>query len=102
MLFRSFAFETRVVHWTPQFLFALGYLIVVLSFGAIWLLYYLIRRAAATRVASLFYLTPPMTALLAWALFNERLAPLALAGMAICVAGVALVNLRPAGAASQG
>jgi drug/metabolite transporter (DMT)-like permease len=98
----AFAFETRVVHWTPQFLFALGYLIVVLSFGAIWLLYYLIRRAAATRVASLFYLTPPMTALLAWALFNERLAPLALAGMAICVAGVALVNLRPAGAASQG
>ena len=92
----AFAFETRVVHWTPQFLLALGYLIFVLSFGAIWLLYYLIRRAAATRVASLFYLTPPMTALMAWALFDERLAPLALLGMAVCVAGVALVNWRPA------
>ena len=46
----AFAFETRVVHWTPEFLLALGYLIFVLSFGAIWLLYYLIRGAAATRI----------------------------------------------------
>ena len=47
-----------MVHSTPQFLFALGWLVLVLSFGAIWLLYFLIRRAAATRVVSLFYLTP--------------------------------------------
>ena len=76
---RRSSFETRVVHWTPQFLFALGWLVLVLSFGAIWLLYFLIRRAAATRVVSLFYLTPPVTALMAWLLFGERLAPLALA-----------------------
>jgi len=88
------AFETRTVHWTPEFLFALGWLVFVLSFGAIWLLYFLIRRAAATRVVSLFYLTPPVTALMAWTLFGERLAPLALVGMAVCVAGVFLVNWR--------
>jgi drug/metabolite transporter (DMT)-like permease len=92
----AFAFETRVVHWTPEFVFALGYLVLVLSFGGIWLFYYLIRRAAATRVVSLFYLTPPVTALMAWALFDERLAPLALVGMAVCVVGVFLVNWRPA------
>jgi drug/metabolite transporter (DMT)-like permease len=69
-------------------------LIFVLSFGAVWLLYFLIRRAAATRVVSLFYLTPPVTALMAWSLFGERLAPMALVGMAICVAGVFLVNWR--------
>ena len=66
----------------------------MLSFGAIWLLYFLIRRAAATRVVSLFYLSPPVTALMAWSLFGERLAPLALVGMAVCVAGVFLVNWR--------
>ena len=88
------AFETWSVHWTPEFLFALGWLVFVLSFGAIWLLYFLIRRAAATRVVSLFYLTPPVTALMAWSLFGERLAPLALVGMAVCVAGVFLVNWR--------
>ncbi len=70
--------ETRIVNWTPQFLFALGWLVLVLSLGAVWLLYFLIRRAAATRVASMFYLTPPVTALMAWALFDERLAPMAL------------------------
>jgi drug/metabolite transporter (DMT)-like permease len=94
----AFLFETRVVHFSPQFLFALGWLVLVLSLGAVWLLYFLIRRAAATRVVSLFYLTPPVTALMAWALFDDKLAPLALLGMAVCVAGVFLVNWRPRGA----
>jgi drug/metabolite transporter (DMT)-like permease len=93
-------FETRIVHWTPEFLFALSWLVFVLSFGAVWLLFFLIRRAAATRVVSLFYLTPPITALMAWLLFDERLTPLALLGMAICIAGVFLVNWRPGGAAA--
>jgi drug/metabolite transporter (DMT)-like permease len=85
-------FETRVVQWTPQFIFALSWSAFVLSLGAIWLFYFMIRRTAAMRVTSLFYLTPPVTALMAWLLFDERLAPLALLGMAICVAGVFLVN----------
>ena len=87
-------FETRTVAWTPQFLFALAWLVFVLSFGAIWLLYFLIRRQAAARVLSLFYLTPPVTALMAYFAFGERLEPLALVGMAVCVAGVFLVNWR--------
>ena len=94
------AFEDRVVQWTPQFVFALSWMVFVMSLGAVWLLYYLIRRSAATRVVSLFYLTPPVTALMAWLFFDERLAPLALAGMAICVAGVFLVNWRIGGAAA--
>jgi drug/metabolite transporter (DMT)-like permease len=95
--FGAMAFETRIVHWTPEFLFALCWLVLVLSIGAIWLLYFLISRSAATRVVSLFYLTPPVTALMAWALFNERLAVEALVGMVFCVIGVSLVNWRSAG-----
>jgi drug/metabolite transporter (DMT)-like permease len=90
----AYLFETRMVRWTPEFMFTLGWLVIVLSLGAIWLLYFMIRRSAATRVVSLFYLTPVVTALMAWGLFNERLGPLALLGMAICVAGVFLVNWR--------
>lgn len=82
------------MHWTPEFIFALAWLVLVLSFGAVWLLYYLIRRAAATRVVSLFYLSPPFAALMAWAIFGEKLQALALLGMAICVVGVFLVNWR--------
>ena len=92
----AFAFETRAVHWAPQFGLLLLYMVVVLSLGTVWLYYFMIRHAAATRVVSLFYLTPPVTALMAWALFGDRLAPLALLGMAVCVIGVFLVNWRPA------
>jgi drug/metabolite transporter (DMT)-like permease len=58
----AFAFETRVVHWTPDFVLALLYLVIVLSIGAVWLYCFMIRHAAATRVVSLFYLTPPVAA----------------------------------------
>jgi drug/metabolite transporter (DMT)-like permease len=90
----ALAFETRQVQWSGELVIALAWLVFVLSFGAIWLLYFLIKRQAATRVVSLFYLTPPFTALMAYALFDERLGLLALAGMAVCAAGVALVNWR--------
>lgn len=75
-----------------DFLIAIVWLAVILSVVTVWLLMVLIRRGAASRVASLFYLVPPVTALFAWLLFNETLGPLALAGMVIAVAGVALVN----------
>jgi drug/metabolite transporter (DMT)-like permease len=84
-------FETMAVSWTPQFVAALVWLVVVLSLGAITLLYLLIRRGAASRVSSLFYLVPPTTALMAYFLFDERLTGLALAGMVLTVIGVGLV-----------
>lgn len=86
--------ETMQVEWTGRFVFALVWLSLVLSVGAIFLLFWLIRRGAASRVASLFYLTPPTTAVMAWLLFGETLGPAALIGMAIAIAGVALVNRR--------
>lgn len=86
--------ETMRVDWTGEFLFALAWLCLVLSVGAIFLLFALIRRGAASRVASLFYLVPPVTALMAWALFGEKLGPTALLGMGLTAAGVALVLRR--------
>jgi len=68
--------------------------VVVLSIGAVTLLMVLIRLGEAARVASLFYLVPPVTALIAWALFDERLGPLALAGMGVAVTGVLLASRR--------
>lgn len=91
----ALAFETRQVAWTGEFIFALAWLSIVLSPGAVTLLYILIRRGAATQVASLFYLVPPLTAVLAWLLFDETFGPPALAGMGLVVLGVALVNLTP-------
>jgi len=90
----AWLFETNVVHWTTEFALALAWLAVVLSIGSIGLLYWLIRHQAATSVASLFYLVPAVTSLMAYVLFGERLDAVAIAGMAACAAAVFLVNRR--------
>lgn len=87
--------EPMHVEWTGEFIFALAWLVLVLSVGAILLFFTLIQRGSAAGVASLMYLVPPLTALVAWGLFGEHLGPLALLGMAVTAAAVALVN-RPA------
>ena len=84
--------ESFRVSWTGEFVFALGWLTLVLSLGAISLLNLLIRRGGAVNVASLFYLVPPTTALMAWYLFDERLGVVAGMGMALAVAGVYLAR----------
>lgn len=86
--------ETLQVTWSGEFIFALGWLVIVLSLGAITLLNLLIRSGSAVNVASLFYLTPPSTAVMAWLLFDEALTSIALLGMAIAVTGVWLARRR--------
>src|SRR5450755_344660 len=91
----AWLFENNVVHWTREFVLSLMWLAVVLSIGSIGLLYWLIRHSAATSVASLFYLVPAVTAVMAYVLFGEQLDTVAIAGMIACAAAVFLVNRRP-------
>jgi len=79
------------------FVLSVAWLAVVLSIGSIGLLYWLIRRSAATSVASLFYLVPAVTAVMAYVLFGERLDAVAILGMIACAAAVFLVNRRARG-----
>jgi drug/metabolite transporter (DMT)-like permease len=88
----AWLFESNVVHWTAEFVLSVIWLAVVLSIGSIGLLYWLIRRSAATSVASLFYLVPAVTAVMAYVLFGERLDAVAIVGMIACAAAVFLVN----------
>jgi drug/metabolite transporter (DMT)-like permease len=88
----AFFFEHESVRWTPQFVFALGWAVLVLSVGAISLFYWLLRHGAASNVAGLFFLVPAVTATIAWALFDETLGVLAVAGMVLISVGVALVR----------
>lgn len=92
----AWLFETRQVDWTPTFILTLGWLVLILSIAAILLLMALIKKGEASRVASLFYLVPPVTALEAWWLFDERLPWLGLLGMVVAIGGVILVaRARP-------
>lgn len=79
------------VSWTREFVIAWLWSVFALSIGAIFLLFTLISRSAATEVTSLLYLTPPTTALMAWLLFGESFTLLGLAGMVVAVTGVAFV-----------
>lgn len=90
----ALAFETGDIEWSGRFVFALAWLCLVLSLGAISVLWYLIKHGAAAQVASLFYLVPPATAVEAWLLFDETLTVSQMAGIAVTAFGVALIN-RP-------
>ena len=91
----SIAFETRAVIINGELIFAMVWLVFVLSIGAIFLLMYLIRQGEISKVASLFYLVPAVTAIIAWALFGEQLTPVQIAGMALTTFGVGLATARP-------
>jgi drug/metabolite transporter (DMT)-like permease len=90
----ALALESREVRWTGEFVFAIFWLAIVLSLGAVFLLLYLIRHGAATRVASLFYLVPPTTALMAWPLFGETYSIVSALGMGLAMLAVWLVTSK--------
>ena len=90
----AFLFEDMTIEWAPPMIVAMTWSIFVLSFGAVTLLYFLIRHGAAANVASMFFLVPPCTAVIAWFLFGEVLGWVEIAGMALAAFGVFLVN-RP-------
>ncbi len=87
----AFALESREVEWSLQLQLSMAWLVLGVSIGAILLLMWLIRQGAASQVASLFYLVPPVTALEAYLLFDERLGSLAMVGGLVAITGVALV-----------
>jgi len=92
MIVLAMFFESRQVNWTGEFIFALGWLVIVLSLGAMTVLWLLIRAKAATQVAGLFFLVPPVTALIAWPLFGETLTLKSALGMVLVVLGILLVK----------
>jgi drug/metabolite transporter (DMT)-like permease len=85
-------FESRVVTWSTELVLTMVWLVFALSLGAVFLLFWLIRHGAATKVASLMYLVPPCTALIAWPLFGETYTAFSAAGMALAMLGVWLVS----------
>jgi drug/metabolite transporter (DMT)-like permease len=87
-------FEDRGITWTPPFALALAYLIVCNSLIALTLLLMLVRRGEVSRVSALFFLVPPVAALIGWIVLNEEMPPLAWLGFALAAAGVAIAS-RP-------
>jgi len=87
--------ETMVVNWTPEFIFALVWLVLVLSGIAIILLLYMVKNGEASKVASTFYLVPPMTAFQAWLAFGESFDGYGVVGFLLAAMAVYLVTRKP-------
>jgi drug/metabolite transporter (DMT)-like permease len=85
-------FETREVVWSATLVGVMAWLVCALSLGAVFLLFWLIRHGAATKVASLMYLVPPCTALVAWPMFGETYTAYSAGGMGLAVLAVWLVS----------
>ncbi len=85
-------FEEGNYVMSGELVFAMAWLVFVLSIGAIFLLMVLIRQGEVARVASLFYLVPGVTAVIAWYLFDENLSLLQIGGMIVAAAGVAFAT----------
>lgn len=86
--------EGLAARWAPEFLATMAWLIFAVSLGAYGLMWRLLEDLDAARVASLFYLGPPVTMFMGWLAFGDRLQATDLAGMLIAMLGVILVYQR--------
>jgi drug/metabolite transporter (DMT)-like permease len=78
------------INWSWRMLAAIAFLVVFASILAVNALHILMRHGEATRVASMMYLPPVFAVVLEAALFGVVPSGLALAGIAVTCAGVAM------------
>ena len=86
--------EDLKTDWVPEFNYTLLWLILAVSLGAYILMWQLIERLDTTKVASLFYLGPPITMLMAWIAFGDKVKLMDIVGMGVVFIGVFLTQLK--------
>jgi drug/metabolite transporter (DMT)-like permease len=88
---------------TAGFALSVLWTVALSTLGGYGLYWVCLRRSSATRVASVLYLSPPITLVWAWAMFGEPLSWQMAAGMAVSAVGIWLVMRAEArGAVSAG
>ena len=92
MLMLALLLEGRYVEWTGEFLFALSWLVLVVSLGAMTLFWIMVKQQATVNGARLFFLVPPVAMIMMWVLFDETIGLQAVLGMITIAASVALIT----------
>ncbi|MFP4191096.1 MAG: DMT family transporter [Candidatus Hydrogenedentota bacterium] len=95
LAFPAVFIENLESQWPVEFIYTMLWLILAVSLGAYAFMWMLIKRIDATRVASLFYLGPPVTMLMAWIAFGDILELMDIIGLAVVLIGVLLTQLKP-------
>ena len=83
--------EPYMLEWTLEVSLAMVWSTLAVSLGAISILMVLVRRDQMAVISSLFFMTPPVAAVLGWLVFGETLGPLGIAGFALACTGVWMV-----------
>ena len=83
------------INFTARFVWAMGWQIIAVSFGAFTILLYLIKKGSASQTASLFFLVPPCSALIAWLMLDEQLTRVDIVGFLLASAGVYIATRKP-------
>lgn len=91
----SFSLETGTIEWHTELILTMVWLVLAISVVTILLLLYMIRHGEATRVASYFYLTPPLAAVWGWLFFDEQWSWLTVIGAALIIIALILSKPRP-------
>ena len=82
--------ENWQIKMTTHTIFSMVWAVAVLSIGAVLIMMVLLARHTATKVSSLFFLTPALSTIEGAILFGERLGALALVGLVVAIFGVYL------------
>jgi drug/metabolite transporter (DMT)-like permease len=86
--------EDPEIHFTLNFALAIGWQIIAVSFGAFSILMYLINKNSASKTTALFFLVPPVAALMGFILLDELLTMIDMLGFAVASFGVFLATRK--------
>ena len=87
-------FENPFIIFNIKFILSMSWQIIAVSFGAFTILMYLIKIRSASKTSNLFFLIPPVSALMAWFFLNEKLLINDLIGFALCSCGVYIATKK--------
>jgi len=94
LLLPAFFIEDLSTQWDSEFVYAMIWLVLAVSLASYWLMWRLIEKINATRVASLFYLGSPVTMLMAWIAFGDKIKTMDMVGLTVVFLGVFITQLK--------
>ncbi len=87
-------FEIPFINFDIRFILSMSWQIIMVSFGAYAILMYLIKKGTASKTSNLFFLVPPVTAVMAWIILGEKLFVIDIIGLVICAFGVYIATRK--------
>ena len=94
LLMITFLFEKSFINFSLNFILSMSWQVIFVSFGAFTILQYLINTGTASRTATLFFLVPRVSVVMAWLFLNEKMTILDISGLIIATLGVYIATRR--------